>query len=85
MIGGRQAVTSPIWGPPPPCKQARKNPTTRRQRERQKTIGFAEAKQQLLHMHYPLLPFLHDYDMKLPTFIYLGERKQATTKFYLFV
>ena len=28
---------------------------------------------------YIYLPFLHDYDVKMPNF---GERKQATTKFY---
>ena len=27
------------------------------------------------------LPFLHDYDMKMPNFTFYGERKQATTKF----
>ena len=28
------------------------------------------------------LPFLHDYDVKMPNFVFCGERKQATTKFY---
>ena len=28
------------------------------------------------------LPFLHDYDMKMPNFTLYGERKQATTKLY---
>ena len=27
-------VTSPTWGPPLPCKQALKDPTTRRQQKR---------------------------------------------------
>ena len=62
-------VTSPTWGSPPPRKQALKDPTTRRQRERQKIIGFV-GKTTTLHVHYPLLPFLHDYDVKLPTFMY---------------
>ena len=26
--------------------------------------------------------FLHDYDMKLPTFTFYGRRKQGMTKFY---
>ena len=29
-----------------------------------------------------LSPFLHDYDMKMPNFVFYGRRKQATTKFY---
>ena len=29
------------------------------------------------------LPFLHDYDMKMPNFAFYGVRKQATTKFIL--
>ena len=39
-----------------------------------------------LHVHltflYISLPFLHDYDVKLPNFTFSGGRKQATTKFY---
>ena len=39
-----------------------------------------------LHAHHPFLynslPFLHDYDVKMPNFANCGERKQATTKFY---
>ena len=31
---------------------------------------------------YISLPFLHDYDVKLPNFTFSGGRKQATTKFY---
>ena len=26
--------------------------------------------------------FLHDHNVKMPTFAFYGERKQATTKFY---
>ena len=37
-----------------------------------------------LHVHltflYISLPFLHDYDVKLPNFTFSGGRKQATTK-----
>ena len=39
-----------------------------------------------LHVHhaflYISLPFLHYYDEKMPNFVFYGERKQATTKFY---
>ena len=39
-----------------------------------------------LHVHhaffYISLPFLHDYDMKMPNFAFYGGRKQATTKVY---
>ena len=28
-----------------------------------------------------LCPFLHDHDVKIPTFAFYGVRKQATTKF----
>ena len=39
-----------------------------------------------LHVHltflYISLPFLHDYDVKLPNFTFSAGRKQATTKFY---
>ena len=31
---------------------------------------------------YISLPFLHDYDVKMPNFVIYGERKQATRKFY---
>ena len=38
------------------------------------------------HVHhtflYISLPFLHDNDLKVPSFAFYGERKQATTKFY---
>ena len=39
-----------------------------------------------LHVHhtflYISLPFLHDYDVKMPIFAFYGERKQERTKFY---
>ena len=31
---------------------------------------------------YISLPFLRDYDVKMPNFLIYGERKQATSKFY---
>ena len=31
---------------------------------------------------YICLPFLHDYDVKMPNFAFYGERKQATMKSY---
>ena len=38
------------------------------------------------HVHhiflYIFLPFLHDYNVKMPIFAFPGERKQATKKFY---
>ena len=50
-----------------------------------KTIGFI-SKTTALHVHhtflYISLPFLHDYDVKMPTFLFHGGRKQTTTKFY---
>ena len=37
-----------------------------------------------LHVHhtflYLFLPFLHDYDVKMPNFMFYRGRKQATTK-----
>ena len=40
-----------------------------------------------LHVHhtfpYISLPFLHDYDVKMPHFMFYTGRKQATTKFSL--
>ena len=33
------------------------------------------------YFFYIYLPFLHDYDLKLPNFTF-GGRKQATTNFY---
>ena len=56
-----------------------------RQRERKKTIGFI-SKTITLHVHhtywYISLPFLPDYDVKLPNLAFYGLYKQATTKFY---
>ena len=56
-----------------------------RQRERKKTIVFI-SKTITLHVHhayqYISLPFLHDYDVKLPNFAFYGLCKQSTTKFY---
>ena len=31
---------------------------------------------------YIFLPFLRDYDVKIPNFVFYGERKQAMTKWY---
>ena len=62
------------------------DPTTRRQRERQKIIGL-RSKTTTLNVHHTFLyismPFLHDYDVKMPNFAFYGERKQATTNFSL--
>ena len=50
-----------------------------------KTIGFI-SKTITLHVHhtywYISLPFLPDYDVKLPNLAFYGLYKQATTKFY---
>ena len=51
-----------------------------------KTIGLI-SKTKTSHVHhtfflYISLPFLHDYDVKMPYFAFQGGRKQATTKFY---
>ena len=49
------------------------------------TIGLI-SKTTTSHAHHTFLhvsfPFLHDYDVKMPTFGFYGERKQPTTKFY---
>ena len=42
------------------------------------TIGLI-SKTTTSHAHHT---FLHDYDVKMPTFGFYGERKQPTTKFY---
>ena len=52
-------VTSPTWGPPPPCKQTLSHKDFKiqgrvRKRERQKTIGFI-SKTTTLHVHHALL------------------------------
>ena len=50
-----------------------------------KTIGLM-SKTTTLHVHHTFVYisflFLHDYDVKMPNFAFIGERKQATTKFY---
>ena len=50
-----------------------------------KTIGFI-TKTTTLHVHhaflYISLPFMNNYDVKMPNFTFYGVRKQATTKFY---
>ena len=43
------------------------------------TTATSQVHQILWHIS---LPFLHDYDVKMPNFVFCGERKQATTKFY---
>ena len=62
------------------------DPTTRRQRELQKIIGL-RSKTTTLNVHhtffYISMPFLHEYDVKMPNFAFYGERKQVTTNFYL--
>ena len=53
------------------------------QRERQKKKGLI-SKTTTSHVHhtflYISLPFLHDYDVKIPNFVFHGERQQATTE-----
>ena len=49
-----------------------------------KAIGLISEITTLLFQHiflYISLPFLQDYDVKLPNSMSYGERKQATTKF----
>ena len=50
-----------------------------------KTIGFI-SKTTALHVQHTFLyisfPFLRDYDVKMPNFVFYGGHKQATTKFY---
>ena len=47
---------------------------------------YTVGKTTTLHVHRTFLcislPFLQNYDMKLPNFTFYGERKQVTTKFY---
>jgi len=49
-----------------------------------KAIGLIN-KPTTLHVHHTILyislPFLHDYDVKIPHFMFYTGRKQATTKF----
>ena len=71
------------------------DPTTRRQRKifkkqnkqaNKQTIGLIN-KTKTLHEHHTFycifFPFGHDYDVKMSNFAFYGERKQATTTFYL--
>ena len=50
-----------------------------------KTIGLISTTT-TSHVHHTFLyisvPFLHDYDVKMPNFAFYGGRKQATTKSY---
>ena len=50
-----------------------------------KAIGLI-SKTTTSHVHHTFLhisiPFLHDYDVKMPNFAFYGGRKQATTTFY---
>ena len=41
--------------------------------------SFARASHFFLDISFP---FLHDYDVKMPNFVFYGGRKQAMTKFY---
>ena len=49
------------------------------------TIGLI-SKTTTSHVHHVFLyisfPLLHDYDVKMPNFVFYGERNQATAKFY---
>ena len=47
-------------------------------RFRRQHNNFAHAS----HFFYISLPFLHEYDVKLPNFTFYGRRKQATTILY---
>ena len=50
----------------------------------QETIGLMGKTATSLVHHtflYISLPFLRDYDVRRPNFVFYGERKQATTKF----
>ena len=50
----------------------------------EKAIGLLSKTTSLHVPHaflYISLPFLHDYDVKMPSFTFYGGRKQATTKF----
>ena len=53
--------------------------------KKKKTIGFI-TKTTTSHVHhaflYISLPFMKNYDVKMPNFTFYGVRKQATTKFY---
>jgi len=50
------------------------------------TAARTSKKRKALHVQHDFLfislPFLHYHDVKMPNFVFYGERKQATTKFY---
>ena len=57
-----------------------------RQRGRQDNNSFNRQKNNLAraaHFFVHFFAVLQDYDVKMPSFAFYGERKQATTKFYL--
>ena len=62
-------------------------PTTRRQRELQQNNRFNKQNNNFARasrFYFCIsLPFLHDYDVKMPNFAIYGWREQATTKFIL--
>ena len=62
-------------------------PTTRRQRQLQQNNRFNKQNNNFARasrFYFCIsLPFLHDYDVKMPNFAFYGVRKQATTKFIL--
>ena len=56
----------------------------RQQRERQNSNRSIEQNKTFAHASrflYISLPLLHNYDVKMPIFMFYGGRKQATTKF----
>ena len=56
----------------------------RQQRERQNSNRFIEQNKTFARASrflYISLPLLHNYDVKMPIFMFYGGRKQATTKF----
>ena len=61
--------------------------TTRRQRELQQNNRFNKQNSNFVHasrFYFCIsLPFLHDFDVKMPNFAFYGVRKQAMTKFIL--
>ena len=59
------------------------NKNVKKKQTNKQTIGLISKT--TFHVHYPFLyislPALHDYDVKMPNFVFYGARKQATTKF----
>ena len=51
-------------------------------RTSKKTKGFISKTTTLHSFLYISLSILNDYDVKMPNFVFYGERKQTTTKFY---